>query len=217
MARLRKVLFHSIRLVRTLIFLRRAYFLKNFEKNHLSLKQKTLSHRISRVISSKLCYHINILLVITGEEDECTLISVIRNTFACVIIVFRLEESFSSSIQNRKIGMNEELEVSSSISQTKIINTGSVKTFSFIVQLFTILVMRTEGVQKLILNSSLIQKMIFEVVQEKNIRFSAINFDSKIQTFILRVKSKFEFKFNPLIDENCRRCSKFRKSSRGCN
>lgn len=47
--------------------------------------------------------------------------------------------------------------------------------------------MRTEGVQKLILNSNLFPKMTCEVVQEKNIRFSANNFESKIQAFILRV------------------------------
>ena len=48
--------------------------------------------------------------------------------------------------------------------------------------------MRTEGVQKLILNSNLFTDMVCEVVQEKNIRFSAKNFESKIQTFILRVR-----------------------------
>ena len=47
--------------------------------------------------------------------------------------------------------------------------------------------MRIDGVQKLVLNSNLFPKMIYEVVQEKNIRFSANNFESKIQTFILRV------------------------------
>lgn len=51
----------------------------------------------------------------------------------------------------------------------------------------TFLVMRTDGVQKLVLNSNLFPKMICEIVQEKNIRFSANNFESKIQTFILRV------------------------------
>ena len=47
--------------------------------------------------------------------------------------------------------------------------------------------MRADGVQKLILNSNIFPKMLCEVVQDKNIRFSAKNFDSKIQTFILRV------------------------------
>lgn len=48
--------------------------------------------------------------------------------------------------------------------------------------------MRTDGVQKLILNSNLFSKMLCEIVQDKNIRFSAKNFDSKIQTFIMRVR-----------------------------
>lgn len=46
-----------------------------------------------------------------------------------------------------------------------------------------------DGVQKLILNSNVFPKMICEIVQEKNIRFSANNFESKIQTFILRVNT----------------------------
>lgn len=47
--------------------------------------------------------------------------------------------------------------------------------------------MRTEGVQKLILNSKLFQGMTCDIVQDKNLRFSASNFESKILTFILRV------------------------------
>jgi hypothetical protein len=53
--------------------------------------------------------------------------------------------------------------------------------------ILNVLVIRSEGVQKLILNSYLFPKMIFEIVQDKNIRFSAYSLDSKIQTFLLRV------------------------------
>lgn len=53
--------------------------------------------------------------------------------------------------------------------------------------LMILLVMRSDGVQKLILNSNLFPAMVCEIVQEKTLRFSANNFESKIQTFILRV------------------------------
>lgn len=59
--------------------------------------------------------------------------------------------------------------------------------------------MRTDGVQKLILNSNVFPKMICEIVQEKNIRFSANNFESKIQTFILRVNKIVNGVFNSFI------------------
>ncbi len=53
--------------------------------------------------------------------------------------------------------------------------------------IYFILVMRSDGIQKLILNSSLFLEMVCEIVQEKNIRFSANSLESKIQTYLLRV------------------------------
>lgn len=47
--------------------------------------------------------------------------------------------------------------------------------------------MRTEAVQKLVLNSRVYTGMLCEIAQPKNIRFSAHSLDTKIQTYLFRV------------------------------
>ena len=61
--------------------------------------------------------------------------------------------------------------------------------------------MRSDGIQKLILNSSLFLEMVCEVVQEKNIRFSAISLESKIQTYLLRVLTKIDKHILKYLDQ----------------
>ncbi len=51
--------------------------------------------------------------------------------------------------------------------------------------------MRTEGVQKLILNSYLFKDMEFAIIQEKNLRFSASNLEGKMQIYLIRVTNIF--------------------------